>query len=254
MNKVIFISLIFISSISYGQELRIIPVNNLKSCRKDFAVKLCKLEPNTYRCFKFNKQGKEYLLWNEIFDNERIRVMAQKINRRNSLVWKNHCIAVPFDLSKDEMEFAPFNKKLFPDFKLNFDGMKIIVIDLNKLSWGAYSGLNLIKWGAANGGVGKCKETGKNNCKTPIGCWKVLEKKKSFSRSTLYPVECKDKKVCGHPLFNAIKFHSSGTEIHGDKNVPGSNISHGCVRVFIKDSKWLHNFVEIGTTICVYKY
>lgn len=226
-------------------------------CRQDFAVKLCKANPKDFQCLKFEKSGQPYVTWEEAFKNEKLRLLVQKINRRNTLIWRNHCIAMPYDyFSKDEIDFAPFNKKMFSQSVSGLENNKTIIVDLKQLAWGAYLGNNLIKWGPANGGMGRCKETGKMTCKTPVGTWKVYELKPGFQRSDLYPVDCKDKKVCGHPYFNVVKFGPHYEALHGERDghVPGANVSHGCVRVFKTDSKWLINFAEKGTTVIVFDY
>ncbi len=41
-------------------------------------------------------------------------------------------------------------------------------------------------------------------------------------------------------------FHK-GFALHGSDDIPGYRASHGCVRMFIEDAKWLNQeFVEVG--------
>lgn len=249
--KYIILSLL-ICNICYA-DMNIIPVINYKSCRQDFAVKLCKKYPDTYSCFKFRKKGQDYITWEEAFrtSGERVKVLVEKTNRRNSLIWRNHCVAIPNDLSKNELIYAPF--------PLNINNKeKHILIDLNQFAWGAYLGGKLLNWSIANGGAGICKETGKYECKTPAGEHYIYKIKRGFARSSLYPVKCENKKECGHPYFNPIFFgKSKGEAIHGEYNghIFGENVSHGCVRTDKKSSMWLvDNFVEIGTKVIVLKY
>jgi lipoprotein-anchoring transpeptidase ErfK/SrfK len=50
-------------------------------------------------------------------------------------------------------------------------------------------------------------------------------------------------------------FNKAGYAFHGSPKVPGQNASHGCVRIFTDDAKWLNeNFVEIGTTVIINPY
>ncbi len=43
---------------------------------------------------------------------------------------------------------------------------------------------------------------------------------------------------------------SGGYALHGSPTVPGYNASHGCVRLFTEDAKWLNqHFVDIGSTV-----
>lgn len=250
LRKISFLIIILISNTCFAFDFHMDTMVSYKTCRKDFAVKQCSLYPDKYRCVKFYKDGQPYVTWDEVFKTigERAKVMVQKINRRNTLIWRNHCIALPYNMSKNEMDFSPFSL-------INNNNKKFIIVDLGILAWGAYRDGKLVKWGIANGGIGKCKETGKNTCKTPIGEWEILEKKGPFSRSTLYPIDCGNKNVCGHPVFYIMKFHASAASIHGDKNIPGSNISHGCVRVLKQDAKWLsQEFAEIGTKVIILPY
>ena len=148
------------------------------------------------------------------------------------------------------MFYAPFPQ-------ITTDTGKHIVVDLNILAFGAYKDGKLVKWGISNGGKGICDETGEYKCKTPVGTWKVYEIKRGFQRSDLYPVNCKNKKVCGHPYFNVVKFGKNYEALHGERpgHIPGVNISHGCVRLTLADSVWLvNNFVELGTKIIVRPY
>lgn len=251
--KIGIITMIFLLSNVCYADISFIPVNNYKKCRQDFAVKLCKQMPETYGCYKFHKKGKQYISWEEAFEKfgDRVKVLVQKINRRNNTIWLNHCIAIPKDLNKAELDYAPF------PLTNNKYKEKTIIVDLGQLAFGAYENGKLIIWGPANGGVGKCKETGKYTCKTPVGEWKVYEIKKGFRRSSLYPIECKNKKICGHPYYNVVKFGPHFEALHGENNghVPGVNISHGCTRIFKEDSKFLANsFAEIGTKVIVLPY
>lgn len=241
--KVLFLVVFLFSNVAYGQ-VKFHIVDNLNSCRKDFSLKLC--ESGEYNCFKFYKKGSDYVKWDEAFKNEKIRALVQKINRRDNLIFRNACIALPDDITKDELFYAPFKKEID-------DKEKHIIVDLNKLAFGAYKDGKLVFWGAANGGVGRCKETGKFNCKTPIGEHQVYEIKKGASRSSLYPVECNDKKKCGVVVYNLIKF-SGPVGVHGSKSLVGGNVSHGCIRVFRNDSKYIINFVKIRAKIIVLPY
>ena len=44
-------------------------------------------------------------------------------------------------------------------------------------------------------------------------------------------------------------FYNGGYAIHGSYDVPGYHASHGCVRIFVEDAKWLYReFVKVGET------
>jgi hypothetical protein len=215
---------------------------------------------------KVPKQAKrQYVEWAEKFPNPRTRKLVMMVNRRNTLLWSGHTIALPMLVTDDLLDYAPFprEKEVF--------GPKFLVVDLKQLAWGAYEPITvcdgtkcrqigkarLVNWGPANGGSKICHETGKFACKTPVGTWHVYEIKKGFARSSLYPVSCPDKKKCGHPYYNVMKFGPRFEALHGERagHVSGANISHGCVRVFHEDSNYLVNrFVEIGTMVVVLEY
>jgi hypothetical protein len=193
----------------------------------------------------FRKGNKPYLTWEELFGNGFAKVAIQKINRRNTIVWRNHCLAMP----NDQIVIPPLPRH---DEKYQD---KTVVIDLKQLAWVAYQHGKLIMWGPANGGRGRCKEDGTMRCKTHVGIWKIFKKDKAVTKSSLYPVECLNKKDCGHPMYWKMQFHRDGTSLHGDRNLPGANISHGCVRLLKSDARWLsREFVEVGTSIVVLPY
>lgn len=225
----------------------------------DFAKRLCAEHPRDYMCVTISiprKAKRQYLEWTDKFPNQRTRRLVMMVNRRNTLLWNGHVIALPMLFEDDLLAYAPFPREK------PWVGQKHVVVDLNQLAWAAYepipgSRARLVRWGPANGGSKRCKETGKYTCKTPVGTWRVYEIKKGFARSSLYPVECFDKKKCGHPYYNVMKFGPHYEALHGERagHVPGANVSHGCVRMFHEDSAFLANrFVEIGTMVIVLEY
>ena len=225
----------------------------------DFANRICMEHPRDYMCVTIKiprKAKRQYLEWAEKFPNHRTRRLVMMVNRRNTLLWSGHVIALPMLFEDDLLAYAPFPREK------SWVGPKHVVIDLNQLAWGAYEPISssrarLVRWGPANGGSKRCKETGRLECKTPVGTWQVYEIKKGFARSSLYPVECSDKKKCGHPYYNVMKFGPHFEALHGERagHVPGANVSHGCVRIFREDSDFLINhFVEIRTMVVVLGY
>jgi len=228
-----------------GRDLKL---DELGKCRRDFSVRLCRERPDLYKCVMFHKGNKPYLTWEELFGNGSAKTELQRLNRRNTIVWRNHCLAMPFRFDR---AVPPF---LFTDSRYQ---ERTVVVDLKGLAWAAYERGSLVRWGAANGGSKICHETGRPECKTPVGTWRVYEIKKGFARSSLYPVDCSDKKKCGHPYYNVMKFGPHFEALHGERvgHVPGANVSHGCVRMFREDSDFLVNrFVGIGTTVVVLEY
>lgn len=216
----------------------------------DFAKKLCKEQPKIYTCIKptFPKKSKVET-WEYFFHNN--AYLLKTINRRNTPVWKGHTIATPIKFPYDDIKtYSPF--PLESAWAVN---VKKIVVDLKVLAWGAYENGRLAAWGAANGGSKICKETGKMTCKTHPGIWKVIRKAKTrVTKSQLYPVECSNKRKCGFSMYHYVQFHNDGTGLHGARNLPGANLSHGCVRMMERDSKWIHRFVDKNTLIEIKDY
>ena len=68
-----------------------------------------------------------------------------------------------------------------------------------------------------------------------------LAKKNSHCKSDVYPVG-----RGGAPMPYCMYFHK-GFALHGSDDIPGYRASHGCVRMFTRDAKWLNEeFVEIS--------
>jgi lipoprotein-anchoring transpeptidase ErfK/SrfK len=52
-----------------------------------------------------------------------------------------------------------------------------------------------------------------------------------------------------------MPFYTSDYGFHGSPNVPGKHASHGCVRMFTSDAKWMNrNFAEKGTRVIIRPY
>jgi hypothetical protein len=217
----------------------------------DWAVKLCKEQPNRYSCAHYGVRRKPpYISWKELFPYSDIRLLIA-LNRRNTLIWNNHIIVTPKELFDDidYLSHAPFRKAV--DMKER----KFIVVDLNKLAWAAYDNGKLINWGPANGGSKRCKETGLLKCKTHTGVYFILRLDKVGKRSDLYPIDCKDKRKCGHEMPYFMLFHPDGSGLHGDRWLVGRNASHGCVRLIKEDAKWINKkFAYVGMPIIIMDY
>lgn len=223
-----------------------------------FAKRLCAEQPNNYMCVTVRIKGakRQYAEWTEKFPNPVTRRIAMLINRRNTLIWNGHTIALPMVFTNDILDYAPF-----PREKAWF-GPKHVVVDLNKLAWAAYEPIpgqnlraRLVRWGVANGGSKICKETGRLECKTHPGTHAVLKLHNASKRSDLYPVDCANKKSCGHPMPYYMPFHRDGTGLHGDKWLVGRNASHGCVRMMVEDARWLNRqFAYAGMPVVVEDY
>jgi hypothetical protein len=219
----------------------------------DWAKKLCKEHSSKYKCHiigTLRSSNKQCFTWEEKFRDDRERRIAIAINRRNTLLWRGHVYAIPINWSESYLDHAPFRQQLNVE-----EPERFVVVGLQQLAWGAYENGKLVNWGPANGGMKRCRETGKFRCKTHPGVWAILRLDGFGKRSNLYPVDCKDKKKCGHLMPYYMPFHHDSTGLHGDKWLVGRNASHGCVRLLTYDARWLSkNFVKVGTKVLVLDY
>jgi hypothetical protein len=140
-------------------------------------------------------------------------------------------------------------------------GSRFFVVDLKLLAWAAYivgagsQDAVMVRLGVANGGSKICKESGRLECKTHLGTHTILRLHGPGKKSDLYPVDCANKKACGHPMPYYMPFHRDGTGLHGDKWLVGRNASHGCVRMLRVDAKWLNRqFAFVGMPVIVENY
>jgi hypothetical protein len=221
-----------------------------------FARRLCHDQPQVYECLKMRvprNARRQYLEWREMFPDSRLRQAVMRINRRNTILWNGHRIAVPRRFDPDPLAYSPFPREVLR-------GFKHVVVDLRVLAWAAYEPLGadrarLARWGIASGGSKRCRETGLMRCATHHGTHFIMRLDGYGKRSSLYPPECADKKSCGHPMPYYMPFHRDGTGIHSDKWLVGRNASHGCVRMLIEDARWLNRkFAFVGMPVLVERY
>ncbi len=198
---------------------------------KYYGPALCKLPD--YNCIKV--QGGQS--WKKLFPNEQQRYIVQAVNRTDSYLWRGKTIAVPKNLDKITLlDVAPFPRKV------DTDGEKLIVVDQDKLAWGAYNRKGkLLKWGPVSSGRNYCSDVHRP-CKTITGVFQVFNKKGADCRSNVFPVGR------GGSRMPYCMFFYRGYALHGSYEVPGYRDSHGCIRMFPRDAKWLNqNFVELST-------
>jgi hypothetical protein len=112
------------------------------------------------------------------------------------------------------------------------EGDPKVIIDLLTQTAYAYRGDVLV--GAAS--ISSAKE-GKS---TPLGFWKVLQKKK-FHRSRKYN---------NAPMPFMQRIDEFGIALHGGDN-PGYPASHGCVRMPMKFAEKLYGLTKVGTEVII---
>lgn len=167
--------------------------------------------------------------WESLFPVEAERDLVRRLNRSNVRLRAGETIAVPQKLAKTtSLDLAPF------PLKDDSYAVKTVVFSPSLLAWGAYDETGtLLNWGPASGGKSWCPDT-KHYCGTPAGSYEVYAKGGARCKSHKFPIG-----RGGAPMPYCAFFHG-GYAFHGSSVVPGYNASHGCVRVFTEDARWLN--------------
>lgn len=190
-----------------------------------YSSMLCK-NPN-FICHKV-KRGET---WQKLFPDATEKDLVMRLNRTNRALHSGMKIAIPKDLSEaDLMTYAPFPKQITPR------GQKMIFVSVHSkvLAWGAYDeNGELQNWGPVSGGQNWCSDVGRG-CRTTVGEYAVYRKSGASCVSSKFPIP-----RGGAPMPYCMFFHG-GFALHGSHDVPGYNASHGCVRMFVPDAKWLN--------------
>lgn len=204
------------------------------SVAASYGESLCK--QSGYKCVKVKKGDS----WAKLFPNSKQRDLVMRLNRVNVKLRPGKIIAVPERLSGlDLKDIAPFPEAIEPPKR------STVVVDQKQLAWGAYSADGrLLRWGPMSGGKQWCADI-KEKCHTPAGRFTVFRKEGVECKSSQFPV---DKQGGGAPM-PYCTFFNGGIAFHGSDTVPGYNASHGCVRMYTDDARWLNTeFVEMGRT------
>ncbi len=185
----------------------------------------------TFECVKVSKSQS----WEKLFPDEQQRDIVQRLNRSYNYLYAGKVIVIPRDLKDaDLLDFSPFPKKIKSQHE------KQVIVDQTKLAWGAYDADGtLVKWGPIASGRLKCSDSNKA-CLTQTGVFRVFSKESSKCKSNLFPIG-----RGGAKMPYCMYFHK-GFAMHGSSDMPGYRASHGCVRMFTRDAKWLNeSFVEV---------
>ncbi|HAU1151745.1 TPA: L,D-transpeptidase [Legionella pneumophila] len=175
--------------------------------------------------------------WEKLFPDPVQRDIVQRVNRTYNYLWSGREIAVPKNLANINI----FDVSPFP-LKIDSENEKQIIVDQEKLAWGAYDAQgNLVWWGPISSGSDKCSDSNKV-CRTLTGIFRVFSKENVRCTSSVFPIG-----RGGAKMPYCMYFHK-GFALHGSDDIPGVRASHGCVRMFIQDAKWLNeNFVELSS-------
>ncbi len=196
-----------------------------------YGPSLCN-QSKKFKCIKV-KSGEN---WERLFPNEQQRDLVQRINRTYNYLTAGKELAVPVDLDHATMlAYAPFPQKI------NTENEKEIIVDQDKLAWGAFNEKGeLVKWGPISSGRDRCPDS-PNKCLTLTGIYRVFSKESSECVSDIFPIG-----EGGAKMPYCMFFHK-GFALHGSNDIPGYRASHGCVRMFTQDAKWLNEqFVDVG--------
>lgn len=203
-----------------------------------YGAKICSDDP-IYFCYKV-KQGDS---WKKLFEDDTQRDLVMRINRMNISLHPGMKIAIPEHLADDTnpLDYAPLNKHI------DAPGKKVIIVSLGRLAFGAYDPDGTLEyWGPVSGGRGYCPDI-HHGCHSPTGVFYIYNKEGFGCVSTKFPVG-----RGGAPMPYCMFFHG-GFALHGSYEVPGYNASHGCVRMFVNDAKWLNEeFTEGESHVTVF--
>jgi len=191
---------------------------------KNYGAILCHKDPDDYACHKVKRKED----WESLFPEGEKLEMIRKLNRMNTELYPGIIIAVPKNMNVTVMDLSPFKKEIDPP------GEKIILVSISDLAWGAYDeGGTLLRWGPISSGQDYCSDIGRG-CRTGTGKFRIYQKEGFGCVSTKFPVG-----RGGAPMPYCMFFHG-GYALHGSYEVPGYNASHGCIRLFVNDAKWLN--------------
>ncbi|MBN1684128.1 MAG: L,D-transpeptidase [Gammaproteobacteria bacterium] len=194
-----------------------------------YAKKLC--SQDGYTCYRV-KRGDN---WESLFPDQRDRDIVRRLNRMNTELYAGLTIAIPKNLSNiDHMSISPFPERIPPV------GEKKVVINLTYQAFAAYDAYGyLVHWGPISGGQNWCPDVGRR-CTTPTGRFRIYHKRGADCISYKFPVD-----KGGAPMPYCMFFYG-GYAMHAS-TLPGYHASHGCVRMFYEDAKWLNqDFINVG--------
>lgn len=216
------------------KQLAILMINALLLCmpftthaHSQFGATLCH-EPD-YQCMII-KSGET---WDGLFPSPEERDMVRRINRMNIPLRQGMTIAVPKNIDRLTIyDVAPFPRYI------ESDGEKTIYVSQKQLAWGAYDEQGqLVWWGPISSGSGQCGAAD-GHCLTPAGSFRVIRKQDIDCVSTVFPRHADG--TAGGAIMPYCMHFLRGFALHGSETVPGYRDSHGCVRMFIEDARWLN--------------
>ena len=177
--------------------------------------------------------------WSKLFPNRKDRELVKRLNRTNVSLRYRSWILVPNNLrSLSYASLSPFSSRYATN------GQRMMVVNLSKQAFVVYDERgDYVHWGPISAGKGWCHDVG--SCNTITGKFKIYRKQGAGCKSSKYPLP-----NGGAPMPYCMHF-KGGFAIHGS-TLPGYHASHGCIRLFNDDAKWLNqHFMKMGTPVVV---
>lgn len=199
-----------------------------------YGERLCAASPDYY-CLKV-KRGDS---WQKLFPSAEDKDIVKRVNRTNLDLSPGEIIAVPENLSQLTIyDVSPFPRYIDPP------GGKVIFVSQKELAWGAYDASGELKWwGPISSGRDYCNDVSRA-CTTPAGSFRMIRKQGPDCISTVFPIRPNGDN--GGAEMPYCMHYYRGYALHGSFNVPGQRASHGCVRLFIEDARWLNEeFIDL---------
>jgi len=188
-----------------------------------------------YICLK-TEQGET---WDTLFPEIEQQDIVKRVNRMNINLRPGMTIAVPRNIE----QLSIYDVSPFPRY-IHSEGEKIIFINQDELAWGAYDEQGeLVWWGPLSSGSGLCQQLD-GRCETPTGEFRIIRKQDIECVSTAFPRRANG--IDGGAEMPYCMHFFRGFALHGSDTVPGYRASHGCVRMFIEDARWLNeDFIDL---------
>jgi hypothetical protein len=177
--------------------------------------------------------------WDSLFPNPEVKDIVRRVNRMNIPLRAGMMIAIPKHVENLTIyDVSPFPRYITPYAE------KVIFIDQQLLAWVAYNEEGeLVWWGPISSGSGLCPNLD-GHCETPSGAFRIIRKQDIECISTAFPQRA-DGMSGGAEMPYCMHFFR-GFALHGSDTVPGYRASHGCVRMFIEDARWLNEeFIDL---------
>ncbi|MDP3558984.1 MAG: L,D-transpeptidase [Legionellaceae bacterium] len=176
--------------------------------------------------------------WQSLFKDPEARDIVRRVNRMNIPLRPGMRLAIPKNLDRITIyDVSPFPRYIAAPHE------KTLYVNQQELAFGAYDEAGeLLWWGPISPGIGACHAPG--GCASPTGIYRIIRKQDVDCISTAFPRRS-DGNNGGAQMPFCMHFFQ-GYALHGSNDVPGYSASHGCIRLFIEDARWLNEeFIEV---------